>query len=544
MKTHNDRQALIDPTVLSSEKSSLYLVNPCSGSNVAGLTECIDLLGYRYLCANLSLPTLAAMVDESKFDVAICDENVDDIDFDRPCDIVGLTIYHYQRERTFEIAREFRKRGRLVIVGGPYATQNLQSGHPLFDVVFCGEAELTWPQFLDDYLRGDFHSLYQERDHPDITSLPPPRFDLMRNERYLLGALQCGRGCPHKCDFCTCTVLYGRTMRYKTNDQIIAELEQLHSLGYRSIFLLDDNLVGDRMRAREVVTAIRDWNESQAEPVMFSTSASIDIGTQSDLGKLFGEALITNVFVGIETPNKESLSGAGKHQNLRSDVQRDVELLHSYGVDIAAGIIVGFDDDDISIFHRQAAFLQELSIPVSFAGMMLAPDGTELKERLIREGRYLGGEEVKDHTCNTNVRPKNMTYDQLRNGYFWMMNELYDERNFLERVRGALARFPEPSALARRYKPREMRDPLKFVSIMARLLSYYITGGSTLRWLLWRYLLVILKYRRQAAVAIYWLIAFKHFREMLIRNGVLKNVDFDDTTCENRDVEEYYSATP
>jgi len=543
MKKPENERAPIDPAASFSDRPTIYLVNPRSGSNVAGLTECIDLLGYRYLCANLSLPTLAAMVDDSKFKIEICDENVDTVDFDLPCDVVGLTVYHYQRERTYEIAREFRKRGRLVIVGGPYATQNLQNGHPLFDVVFCGEAERTWPQFLDDYLRGNPHALYLEREHPDITSLLLPRFDLMKNERYLLGALQTGRGCPYKCDFCTCTVLYGRTMRYKTNDQIIAELAQLHRLGYRSIFLLDDNLVGDRVRARDVITAIRDWNESQAEPVMFSTSASVDIGTQSDLGKLFGEALITNVFVGIETPSTESLAGAGKYQNLKSDIRRDVALLHSYGIDVAAGIVVGFDDDDLTIFRRQAAFLQELSIPVSFAGMLLAPDGTELKERLIREGRYLGGDGVKDHTCDTNVRPRHMTVEQLRNGYFWMMNQLYDERNFLERVRGALARYPEPSALARRYRPREMRNPVKFVSVMVRLLGYYLAGGPAMRWLLWRYLLVILRHRKLAAVAIYWLIAFKHFRELLIRNGVYKNVRFEDETDENGYVgERYYPA--
>jgi len=517
-----------------SAKPTIYFVNPASGSNVAGLTECIDLLGYRYLCANLSLPTLAAMVDETKFNIAVCDENVEDVDFDQPCDVVGLTIYHYQRERTIEIAREFRRRGRLVIVGGPYATQNLQSGHPDFDVVFCGEAELTWPQFLDDYLRGEYRSVYLERGHPDITSLPVPRFDLMRNKRYLLGALQVSRGCPYRCDFCTCTVLYGRTMRYKTDDQVIAELEQLHRLGYRSIFLLDDNLAGDRSRAREVITAIRDWNNAQVEPVMFSTSASVDIGTQSDLGRLFGEALITNVFVGIETPSTDSLAGSGKYQNLRSDIRNDIELLHSYGIDVAAGIVVGFDNDDISIFRRQAAFLQELSIPVAFAGMLLAPDGTELKERLIREGRLLTGKEVKDHTSDTNVLPKNMTREQLRNGYFWMMSQLYDEDNFLERVRGALTRYPEPSAIARRFKPREMRRPMVFLSVMARLLGYYLTRGRKLRRMLWRYLLVILKHRKHAAVAIYWLIAFKHFRELLIRHGVHDNVEFEEQSHENQ----------
>ncbi len=539
MRTLSGRTTEHRGSALSSKRPTIYLVNPRSGSNVAGLTECIDLLGYRYLCANLSLPTLAAMVDETKFNVVICDENVESIDFDLPCDIVGLTIYHYQRERTYEVAREFRKRGRFVIAGGPYATQNLRHGHPLFYVTFCGEAEHTWPQFMDDYLCGDVKPLYLETGHPDITSLPPPRFDLMKNDRYLLGAIQVSRGCPYRCDFCTCTVLYGRTPRYKAVDQVIGELDQLHQLGYRSIFLLDDNLVGDRDRAREIIIAIRDWNESLDEPVMFSTSASLDIGTQSDLGKLFGETLITNVFVGIETPSTTSLAGAGKYQNLKSDVFKDVALLHGYGVDVAAGIVVGFDDDDISIFRRQAEFLQQLSIPVVFAGMLLAPDGTALKERLLSEGRYIDSEDIKDHTSDTNVIPKHMTSEQLRNGYFWLMNQLYDERNFLERVRGALREYPEePVALARRYKPREMRNPLKFVSVMVRLTAYYLTGDSHTRWIFWRYLPLIFKYRKHAAVAIYWLIALKHFRELLIRHGVLRNVQFEGVIHEDAHAEE------
>ena len=336
----------------------------------------------------------------------------------------------------------------------------------------------------------------------------------MKNDRYLLGAIQTGRGCPYACDFCSSTVLYGRTMRYKTDEQIIAELNQLHRLGYRSIFLLDDNLVGDRDRARQILSAIIAWNESQSEPVMFSTSASVDIGTQSDLGEYFARALITNIFVGIETPRQDSLISAGKTQNLRSDVREDIRLLHGLGLDVAAGIIVGFDEDDKSIFSQQLEFIQELSIPVCFAGMMMAPDGTRLKERLIEQGRYLGTDGIKDHTSETNVIPKHMTLAELRDGYLWMLGQIYAEENFLKRVKGALARFPSPSPIARRYKPREMRNPLKLLSVLSRLSWYYLREGRTARILLLKYVGVVVKYRRHAAVAIYWLIAFKHFREL------------------------------
>ena len=503
-------------------RKRIYLVNPASGSNVAGLSECIDLLGYGYLCANLSLPTLAALVDETRFEVTICDENVDTVDLDFPCDIVGLTIYHYQRERTFELAAEFRKRGRFVIVGGPFATQNLQQGHPLFDVVFVGEAEHTWPEFLNDYLAGRVRPIYEELTHPDITSLPPPRFDLMRNERYLLGAIQISRGCPFRCDFCSCTVLYGREPRYKTDAQVLAELDQLHRLGFRTLFILDDNLAGDRDRAREILLLICNWNNSLKEPVMFSTSASVDIAGQSGLAPLFADALITNVFVGLETPNRSSLAGSQKFQNLKSDPLKDVEHMQRLGIDVAAGIMVGFDDDDLTIFRRQFEFLQEACIPVCFAGMVLAPDGTPLKERLIQEGRYLGSESVRDHTFGTNVRPKQMTVEQLRQGYFWLMSQLYDEEHYVERIRGILKRFPRPHPLMKRFKPREIRRPLTLLGVLFRLFGYYMTNGPRLRVMALRFVPLFFKRWDHVATTIYWLIAFKHFRQMLIGHGVYK----------------------
>ncbi len=506
---------------MMTAKKTIYLVNPASGSNVAGLSECIDLLGYDYLCANLSLPTLAAMVDQDSFRVVICDENVDQVDFDMPCDLVGLTIYHYQRERTYELAREFKRRGKTVIVGGPYATQNLTSGHPLFDVVFCGEAELTWPRFLSDYLKGDYRALYADDAHPDITRLPAPRMDLMRNERYMLGAIQVSRGCPFQCDFCSSTVLYGTFMRYKTDNQILTELEQLHRLGYRAIFILDDNFSGDKQRAAEILKAIRDWNDTKEEPAMFSTSASIDIATQPELAALFAETLVTNIFVGIETPNAESLAGALKYQNLIRDPQKDIELLHRQGIDVAAGIMLGFDEDDKTIFQRQLDFLQEACIPICFAGMILAPDGTQLKERLISEGRYLGNDTVRDHTYDTNVVPKQMTVEELRAGYFWLMNQLYDESNFLARIKGILARFPAPGPRQKRYRPRELRRPLRLLRLIRSLLTYYLFHGRGLRWMLLRSLPLLWRYSAHVSTTIYWLIAFKHFRQMLKMHGVL-----------------------
>jgi radical SAM superfamily enzyme YgiQ (UPF0313 family) len=312
-------------------------------------------------------------------------------------------------------------------------------------------------------------------------------------------------------------------MRYKTDEQILEELEQLHQLGYRSIFILDDNLAGDKQRAVEILTVVRDWNESKKEPVMFSTNASVDIAEMPELASLFAQARVTNVFIGIETPNKQSLVGAQKLQNLKRDPLDNIKLLHSLGIDVAGGVMVGFDEDDFSIFQRQADFLQKTCIPICFAGMLLAPDGTELKERLIRENRYLGGESVRDHTFDTNIVPKQMTVAELRGGYFWLMNEIYEENNFLNRVRGILSRFPKPDPQMKPYRPREMRKPLKLLSVLWRLVVYYMVNGASLRRMSLRFIPLLFRYYSHAATTIYWLIAYKHFREMLIRHGVYRH---------------------
>jgi radical SAM superfamily enzyme YgiQ (UPF0313 family) len=508
--------------MLSVNKKTLYLINPSSGTTFSGLSECMDILGYRSLCPNLALPTLAALVDETYFNIVLCDENVEPVDFGLACDIVGLTVHHYQRERALQIARVFKEQGKLVVMGGSYATLSPIDRHPLIDVLFRGEAERTWPQFLADYLQGCQRTIYEEKDHADIDALPRPRLDLMRNERYLLGIIQVSRGCPYKCEFCDSVVLMGRKIRYKNNEQIIAELGQLHRLGYRSIFIADDNFTADKHRVKQILTIIRDWNNALDEPVMFSTNVSIDIVRHPELVSLLSEALVLNIFVGIESPNRDSLNEAGKFHNLRGSMLLGIELLHSRGLDVSAGMIVGFDHDNPTIFQAHADFIRHARIPICFAGMLLAPEGTPLKERLIREGRYIETNLAGDHSFDSNIIPAQMSTDELRSGYFRLMNQLYDEQNFIERVKDLLAILPQPHPLQRRYKSREHKKLRRFLPLLGRLTFYYMTHGQALRRMFIRSIFLVLKYRGHTEMIVYWLIAYKHFRRILIKHGVWK----------------------
>jgi tRNA A37 methylthiotransferase MiaB len=497
------------------DKKTIYLIHPASGITFSGLSECMDLFGRRAMCPNLALPTLAALVDEESFRVILCDENVEAVDFDLGCDIVGLTACHNQKERAFDIGRAFKERGKLVVMGGVVATLTLPDTHPLIDVIFRGEAERTWPQFLRDYLQGRHRPIYREDCFLDMALSPTPRLDLLPGDRYLMGTIQISRGCPFRCEYCSSIVLAGQAMRYKSSGQVTAELEQLHRLGYRDIFVADDNFTADRRRVKEILELLRDWNRAHDEPLTFSANISIDFARQQKLVPLLAEALVLNVFVGIESPNRDSLVETGKLQNLKGDMLQHIEGLHRRGIDVSAGMIVGFDHDNRDIFQLHADFLKKAHIPVCFVGMLLAPDGTPLKKRLLQEGRYLGSEIVGNHSSESNIIPKQMGAEELRNGYFWLMNRLYGEQHFIQRIKEVLPLYPKA-------RVRRSRSKLRLFPVLTRLVVYYMREGKTMRQMFRQFFSLILKYRHHRELIVYWMIAYKHFRQTLIRHGVWK----------------------
>jgi hypothetical protein len=304
-------------------------------------------------------------------------------------------------------------------------------------------------------------------------------------------------------------------MRCKSREQVTAELEQLHRLGYRDIFVADDNLTADRRRVKEILELLRDWNRAHDEPLTFSANVSIDFARQQKLVPLLAEAGVLNVFVGIESPNRDSLVEAGKLQNLKGDMARHIEGLQRRGIDVSAGMIVGFDHDNRDIFQLHADFLDKAHIPVCFVGMLLAPDGTPLKERLLEEGRYLGSQMKGNHSFESNIIPKQMGAEELRSGYFWLMNRLYGEQHFIQRIKGVLPLYPKA-------RVRRSRSRLHLSALLTRLVVYYMRGGKTMRQMFRQFLSLILKYRHHRELIVYWMIAYKHFRQTLVRHGMWK----------------------
>ncbi|MGD0900799.1 MAG: radical SAM protein [Thermoguttaceae bacterium] len=390
---------------------------------------------------NASLPTVAALTPK-EVAVRIVDETVEPIDFDEPVDLVGIGGFHSSIKRAGEIAREFSRRGVLVAAGGPSVCLSPERWRPLADVLIMGEAERIWPQFMADYLAGRHLPEYRETGAVDLGLTPLPDFSAISpaaRKLYWAGIVQTSRGCPFDCEFCDTIVYVGRRPRYKPVENIILELDQLQRLGFRSVFLADDNFGANRAKAKQILSALGEWNHRQRRSMHFATQISIDAANDEELLALLANAGLTLAFVGIETPNRDALSEASKTQNLRNDLAENIKAFHEHGIMVWGGLMVGFDSDDASIFQRQYDLFQTAGVSQVSFNMLHAPDGTPLKARMIRENRYLD-QVNRDSLEGLNfgvpeVIPSHMTFDQLFDGAVWLMWQLTTPQNTMDRVK-------------------------------------------------------------------------------------------------------------
>jgi radical SAM superfamily enzyme YgiQ (UPF0313 family) len=369
----------------------------------------------------------------SEHEVTLCDENVEEIDFDVDADIVGVTGYIIHKSRMIEILAEFRRRGRFVVVGGPFASLCPEELREHADVVFADEAEETWPQFLRDYQAGVWKSEYRPSERPDMSLAPMPRFDLVKVDRYHAMTVQFARGCPFNCEFCDIIVVYGRRPRTKNVDRVMAEIARCHDLGATQVFIVDDNFIGNVKLAKELLREMADWGHSRGYPVDFNTEVSLNVANDPELLELMRAANFTTIFIGIESPRHDSLRETRKNQNLRSDMIESVRRIQEYGIQIQAGMIVGFDADDPTIFREQFDFVQNARIPVSMTGMLQALPKTPLRARVEKEGRLLR-ESTGDQFMFSNIQPVAMSRLELYEGYAWLLGELYDFDNYRART--------------------------------------------------------------------------------------------------------------
>jgi radical SAM superfamily enzyme YgiQ (UPF0313 family) len=393
-------------------------------------------LNKRCVFPNLSLPTVAGLTPP-EHEIVLCDENVEAIDFDTDADIVGVTGYVVHKKRIFEILDEFKRRGKFVVVGGPFATLCPEELQGRADVIFVGEAEYTWQRFLRDYETGRWEAEYRQDEKPSMHDSPAPRFDLLKVDRYRTMTIQFARGCPFNCEFCDIIVMYGRRPRTKSVPQVLAEVAAVHRLGIPNIFVVDDNFIGNKKEAKELLKALAEWQAAHRYPIEFMTEVSLNVAQDDELLGLMKEAHFTTIFVGIESPRTASLEETGKTQNTRGDILTSVHRIQAAGIEVMAGMIVGFDSDDPSIFEEQFRFIQDARIPISMTGMLNAVPKTPLYERLRKAGRLIA-ESVGDQFVFTNIIPSGMSRVELYEGYRQLLRRLYGYRNYRRRAMGLI----------------------------------------------------------------------------------------------------------
>jgi radical SAM superfamily enzyme YgiQ (UPF0313 family) len=360
------------------------------------------------------------------------DENVEEIDFDVDADIIGVTGYVIHKRRIFEIVAEFKRRGKFVVVGGPLATLTPEELRGKVDVIFVGEAEHTWQRFLKDYQSGLWQTEYADAEKPSMLDSPLPRFDLLKVDRYRTMTIQFARGCPFTCEFCDIIVMYGRRPRTKSVAQVMAEVETIYKLGVVNIFVVDDNFIGNKREAKALLAAIAAWQKEHGYPIEFMTEVSLNVAQDDELLELMKRANFATIFVGIESPRKASLQESGKMQNTREDLVTAVHRIQAAGIEVMAGMIVGFDSDDPAIFEEQFRFIQEARIPISMTGMLNALPKTPLYTRLAEAGRLIA-ESVGDQFVFTNIVPHGMSRLQLYEGYRQLLGRLYDYSSYRKR---------------------------------------------------------------------------------------------------------------
>ncbi len=421
----------------------ILLINPRFPLSLWDFSLCRDLDGSAFPFPPLSLAALAGLTPRGH-EVRISDENVRPIDLDASADIAGITGYAVQKDRVFELADGFRRRGVTVALGGPLVQDHtLDECLEHADAVFLGEAEYTWPQFLRDAQAGRIERRYVQETLVDMADSPLPRFDLLDLPSYSAAIIETSRGCPHSCEFCEIPGRLGKGSRAKSTAQVMTEVRDLAGRGVDSIFIIDDNFFGSRKRTLDLIAELEAFTRSAGAPLYFSCQFTIDTARDEAVLDLLDRANFRRVFIGIETPRRASLARTGKGQNTLMDLREGVRRIQSRNIVVWGAFIVGFDDDDAGVFREQFEFIRDVSIPVAMVGILQALPGTPLYERIKREGRLrddrAGGiRGAAGSLLDTNIAPKLMTRRELFAGYRSLVRDLYRPGAFGERLLGAV----------------------------------------------------------------------------------------------------------
>jgi radical SAM superfamily enzyme YgiQ (UPF0313 family) len=392
----------------------------------------------------LGLATLAAL-SPAHWEIEIVDENIEPIPLEPHADLIGICGMGVQFPRQKELLAYYRSRGHYVVAGGSYASLCPEQYTTLADTVVAGEAEYIWKEFCRDFEQGAPKALYHETGTVALTDSPTPRFDLLQLKRYTYASLQFSRGCPFRCEFCDIIIMFGRKPRVKSLEQVGRELDELRRFNVDNAFFVDDNLIGNLPVAKKLLQFLKEYQDKHNYKFSFGTEASLNMAQHKDLLQLFRDANFGWVFIGIESTDPASLKETLKTQNLQEDILTSVRRIYSYGIDVMAGFIIGFDHDTLDTFEQQYQFITDAGIGYAVIGLLSALPKTPLFDRLKKDGRLSTLEDAHENTRpSTNVIPKSMPYEAMVDGYIALYRRLLTDREIALRIRNKLRYLSTP----------------------------------------------------------------------------------------------------
>lgn len=416
---------------------NILLVYPRFPKSFWSFDKTLELVGLKAQLPPLGLVTVAAILPQS-WNYKLVDRNVREVHDDewQWADIVVVSAMIVHRPDFLDVVQTAKRYGKLVAVGGPYPTALPQESEAAgADFLVLDEGEITLPMFVEAVERGDRCGTFRSSgEKPDVTSTPVPRYDLLEMDAYAEMSVQFSRGCPFQCEFCDIIVLYGRKPRTKSPEQLLAELQCLYDLGWRrSIFMVDDNFIGNKRNVKLLLKAMKPWMEEHGYPFSFATEASVDLAQDPELMQMMVDCNFGTVFLGIETPDDDSLNMTKKFQNMRDPLSESVISIANAGLRVMAGLIVGFDGEKSGAGRRIYEFVEQTAIPTALVSMLQALPDTALWHRLDKEGRLLGKSADINQTTLMNFVPTR-PIEEITEEYIQVFWDLYDPMTVLNRT--------------------------------------------------------------------------------------------------------------
>jgi radical SAM superfamily enzyme YgiQ (UPF0313 family) len=465
---------------------NILLIYPRFPKSFWSFEKTIELLGRKAMLPPLGLVTVAAILPQ-EWNYKLVDINVREVteaEWDW-AEMVICSAMIVQKEDLLAKIQAAKLRGKKVAIGGPYPTA-LPGEVAAADYLILDEGELTIPLFVEAIKQGQSSGTFRapNGERPDVTTTPIPRFDLLEFDAYAEMSVQFSRGCPFQCEFCDIIVLYGRKPRTKAPEQLLKELDYLYELGWRrSIFMVDDNFIGNKRNVKLLLDAILPWMVEHKYPFSFATEASVDLANDQDLMDMMVKCNFGAVFLGIETPDEASLALTQKHQNTRSSLSEAVNKITKSGIRVMAGFIIGFDGEKTGAGSRIVKFVEQTNIPTAVFSMLQALPDTALWHRLTREGRLRGTDGNINQTTLMNFVPTR-PLEEIAYEYMDAFDELYEPSKFLDRTYRHFLTLGEATYPD---KGKGRKKPLTWIVIQAFLIICWRQGiVRSTRWQFWR----------------------------------------------------------